>query len=120
MKTQGQGFREEFKDLQFKESQFRCIMTLQLSVLAINGGGTLTHAVAINDGPTRTSSWDDVVDEVVIGVTATHIIVDEAGSASAVPFKDVSTETLVDTFCALEKEITEGKIQIEDYSDEIK
>jgi hypothetical protein len=120
MKNQGQVFREEFKTLQIKEKELRLLICMEIAMLVIAKGGDLNKAVAISDGPSRTSSWNDEVDEVVVGVTATHIIIDEAGNTSAVPFKDVSTETLVDTFCALETEINDGDIQIEDYSDEIK
>ena len=120
MKNQVQVFREEFNDLQIKAKELRVLICMEIAMLVIAKGGSLTNAIAINNGPTRVSSWSDEVDAVVVGTTASHVIIDEAGSASAVLFKDVSTETLVDTFCALDKEINDGNIQIEDYSDEIK
>ena len=115
----GQQFRKEFNELQTKKKELRLDILMNISNLVLSNGGTLTSAIAIKDGPKQISAWDDEVDAVVVGVTATHIIIDEAGSESAVLFKEVSTETLLDTFCSLEKGIKEGNLQIDDYSKEV-
>jgi uncharacterized protein (UPF0218 family) len=120
MKTNGQLLREEFNELQIKDKELRLTIGMNIATLVISNGGSLNKAIAIDDGPTRISSWDDEIDEVVVGVTATHIIIDEAGNESAVKFGDISTETLVDTLCALEVQINDNQIVIEDYSDEVK
>ena len=119
MKNQGQLLREEFNELQTKDKELRLSIGMNIATLVISNGGSLNKAIAIDDGPTRVSSWDDEVDEVVVGVTATHVIIDEAGSVSSVKFADISTETLVDTLCALEVQINDNQIVIEDYSNEI-
>lgn len=111
--------RSQFASLQNEERKFRDKVCNEIFALVAGNSGNKTLGILVDDGPTRVSSWDDEVDEVVVACTTTHIIIDEAGNESAVEFKDVSTETLVDTYTALETQIP-GGVNVEDFSDLIK
>jgi len=114
-----ESIRIELSKLQREERKFRDKVCSEIFALVAGNSGSDKSGILIDDGPTRVSSWDDEVDEVVVACTTTHIIIDEAGNESSVEFKDVSTETLVDTYAALEAQITDG-VNVEDFSDVIK
>lgn len=129
--SQRGSIRELFAQLQKNEEAFRLdvvskiehLIRLQLQILeAANLAPVFPTktSVDISDGPTRISAWDDQVDEVIIGCTLTHVIIDEGGNESAVKLDDLSTENLVDTFAALEAEIESGKVKLTDYTNLIK
>lgn len=118
MKTNiGQSFRAEFTELNIKDAQLREKVGAVIKSLVINHGGSEHQGIVINDGPTKVSPFDEQADIVVTAVTSEKIIFDEMGDISAFYFVDVSTETLVDTLCALEREINDNSIEIEDYSE---
>lgn len=123
---------EEFKkqELELREDIIREINSLVEEAVIKNGAlvRTQKHGIVIVDGPSRVSSWSDEVSEVVIGVAKNHVIIDENGEQSAIPFSkdivdevaNISTETLVDVYNALEIEVDNGTEEVEDYSDLIK
>lgn len=124
-----------FEDLKKQELELREDVIREINSLvedAVIKNGTLKrtkkHGIAIVDGPSRVSSWNDEVSEVVVGVAFGHVIIDEAGEQSAVPFSvnvvdevaNLSTETLIDVYNALETEVDNQTEEVEDYSDLIK
>lgn len=112
--------RQEFAQIKEVERIFRETVKRNIFELAAKNGASKVMSININDGPTRVSSWSDEVDEVVVGCTVNHVIIDDAGNESAVALDDLSTETLVDTFAALEAEIESGQVELTDCTELVK
>jgi hypothetical protein len=119
-KSKGQDLRNKFLKLQNDEKKLCESIGDNIRSLVVKYGGSIRKGIIIEDGPTRVSAWDDQVNEVVVGVTSTHIIIDEANNTSSVQFSNVSTETLVDVLCALEAQINDNQIVIENYFYEVR
>lgn len=120
-KTIGQNLREKFNILRQSEDELRKNIITEINELVSQKLSERNlksyYGVALPDGPTRVSPWDDQVNETVIAVVKGNAVIDENSNASLVKFEDISTETLVDTYNAIEDEVDNGTFEFENWSE---
>ena len=114
-------FKETFLRIKSDEGQLRDAIINELNALiedccAEKNAGAKS-GITITDGPGVVSDNSTLSKQIVVGIAKDYMIFDEEG---AISFDQVSTETLVESYSALEIEVDNQTFEIEDYSELIR